>query len=65
MVSFRFEKGLEYNEIVMGALLDMYSKCGAVDEACRVFDKLPERDFVSWTSMITAYGSHGRVIDTF
>ncbi|KAL5702324.1 choline-phosphate cytidylyltransferase [Ranunculus cassubicifolius] len=54
---------LEYNEIVMGALLDMYAKCGAVDEARHVFDKLPERDFVSWTSMITAYGSHGQSLE--
>ncbi|KAF8401924.1 hypothetical protein HHK36_012875 [Tetracentron sinense] len=53
----------ESNEIVMGALLDMYAKCGAVDEALRVFDQLPVRDCVSWTSMITAYGSHGQAIE--
>lgn len=51
---------LETNEIVMGALLDMYAKCGAVDEALNVFNRLPCRDLVSWTSMITAYGSHGK-----
>lgn len=45
--------------MVMGALLDMYAKCGAVDEAFSVFKCLPKRDLVSWTSMITAYGSHG------
>ncbi|CAK8569969.1 unnamed protein product [Lathyrus sativus] len=55
------ERNLENNEVVMGALLDMYAKCGAVDEAFGVFKCLPERDLVSWTSMITAYGSHGRV----
>ncbi|KAK7257973.1 hypothetical protein RIF29_32325 [Crotalaria pallida] len=54
------EKRLENNIVVMGALLDMYAKCGAVDEAFGVFKCLPERDLVSWTSMITAYGSHGR-----
>ncbi|XP_076947943.1 pentatricopeptide repeat-containing protein At5g27110-like [Bidens hawaiensis] len=50
----------ESNEIVMGALLDMYTKCGAVDEAHQVFDKMPERDLISWTTMITAYGAHGQ-----
>ncbi|CAJ2639572.1 unnamed protein product [Trifolium pratense] len=55
------ERNLGNNEVVMGALLDMYAKCGAVDEAFDVFKCLPERDLVSWTSMITAYGSHGRV----
>lgn len=57
------ESKLETNEIVMGALLDMYAKCGAVDEAFKVFNELPERDLVSWTSMITAYGSHGRALE--
>ncbi|KAG6570414.1 Pentatricopeptide repeat-containing protein, partial [Cucurbita argyrosperma subsp. sororia] len=51
---------LECNEIVMGALLDMYAKCGDVNEARKLFHQLPERDLVSWTSMITAYGSHGQ-----
>ncbi|KAL4573191.1 hypothetical protein LXL04_019989 [Taraxacum kok-saghyz] len=50
----------ESNEIVMGAVLDMYTKCGAVDEAQNVFSRLPERDLVSWTTMITAYGAHGQ-----
>ncbi|XVF04870.1 hypothetical protein REPUB_Repub05bG0122300 [Reevesia pubescens] len=54
---------LERNEVVMGALLDMYAKCGAVDEAFRIFCEFPHRDLVSWTSMITAYGSHGQAID--
>ncbi|KAJ4825518.1 hypothetical protein Tsubulata_022183 [Turnera subulata] len=54
------ENGLEANEIVMGAILDMYAKCGAVDKALTVFNQLPSRDLVSWTSMITAYGSHGQ-----
>ncbi|GAV62099.1 PPR domain-containing protein/PPR_2 domain-containing protein [Cephalotus follicularis] len=57
------ESKLEANEVVMGALLDMYAKCGAVDEAFDVFHQLPERDLVSWTSMITAYGSHGQVLE--
>lgn len=54
------EAGLGSNEIVMSAVLDMYAKCGAVEEARRVFDGLPRRDLVCWTSMIAAYGSHGR-----
>ncbi|KAF9605695.1 hypothetical protein IFM89_018038 [Coptis chinensis] len=57
------ENRLENNEIVMGALQDMYAKCGDMVEARRVFDQLPERSFVSWTSMITAYGSHGQALE--
>ncbi|KAM2308148.1 hypothetical protein COP1_030300 [Malus domestica] len=54
---------LETNEIVMGALLDMYAKCGVVDEALNVFNSLPDRDLVSWTSMITAYVTHGQGLE--
>lgn len=54
---------LESNEIVMGSLLDMYAKCGAVSEAFQVFDELPKRDLVSWTTMIAAYGSHGQAFE--
>ena len=54
---------LESNEIVMGSLLDMYAKCGAVSEAIEVFDELPERDLVSWATMIAAYGSHGQAFE--
>lgn len=57
------ESKLERNEVVMGALLDMYAKCGAVDEAFKIFCELPQRDLVSWTTMITAYGSHGQALD--
>lgn len=61
--NYVIERKLESNEVVMGALLDMYAKCGVVDEALNVFHQLPERDAVSWTSMITAYGSHGQALE--
>ncbi|KAI3444278.1 hypothetical protein Pfo_000943 [Paulownia fortunei] len=57
------ESRLNSNEVVMGALLDMYAKCGAVKEAVGVFNQLSTRDLVSWTSMIVAYGSHGQAFE--
>ncbi|KAH6818667.1 Tetratricopeptide repeat superfamily protein [Perilla frutescens var. frutescens] len=54
------ESRLNSNQVLMGALLDMYAKCGAVSEAATVFNQLSKRDLVSWTSMIAAYGSHGQ-----
>ncbi|CAN1266589.1 Pentatricopeptide repeat-containing protein At5g27110 [Linum perenne] len=38
----------------------MYAKCGEINEAFNIFRKLPVRDLISWTSMITAYGSNGQ-----
>ncbi|KAJ0973041.1 hypothetical protein J5N97_021000 [Dioscorea zingiberensis] len=35
------------------ALMDMYVKCKHLDEAKQVFEELPQRDIVSWTSIIS------------
>ncbi|KAK7308348.1 hypothetical protein VNO77_41950 [Canavalia gladiata] len=45
---------------VANCLIDMYSKSGDVDTAQIVFDNMPERNAVSWTSLLTGYGMHGR-----
>ncbi|RLN05297.1 pentatricopeptide repeat-containing protein [Panicum miliaceum] len=44
------------------ALLDMYSKCGRVDLARRVFDAMMpyQRTIVAWNSMLAGYVLHGR-----
>lgn len=47
-------------DIKMGsALIDMYSKCGGIEEARRVFDGMVVRNVFSWTSMIDGYGKNG------
>ncbi|GJN12488.1 hypothetical protein PR202_ga30770 [Eleusine coracana subsp. coracana] len=49
------------NQYLGCALLDMYSKCGRVDEARWVFNgMLPQqRNLVAWNSMLAAYALHG------
>eukprot|EP01018_Ginkgo_biloba_P037264 Gb_00450 [translate_table: standard] len=44
--------GLELDVIVGISLLDMYAKCGSVEVACHLFDKLSIRDRVLWNVMI-------------
>ncbi|KAA8525314.1 hypothetical protein F0562_007169 [Nyssa sinensis] len=44
---------------VANSIVDMYLKCGLIEEAERLFSDMPERNVVSWTVMITGYGKHG------
>ncbi|KAL0559867.1 hypothetical protein IC582_000247 [Cucumis melo] len=45
---------------VANCLIDMYSKSGDIDAAQAVFDNMKLRNVVSWTSLMTGYGMHGR-----
>uniref|UniRef100_A0A0E0JCZ7 DYW domain-containing protein n=1 Tax=Oryza punctata TaxID=4537 RepID=A0A0E0JCZ7_ORYPU len=40
-------------------LVDMYAKCGCLDEALRTFDEMPERNSISWNAVISAYAHYG------
>lgn len=57
--------GLDSDEVVWSALLDMYGKCGSIDEARKIFDKMVGRDVVSWTAMIDRYFEAGMREDGF
>jgi len=52
--------GLEADVSVANALVTMYVKCGNVEDACCVFDGLPDPNLVSWTAMIAGYVQHER-----
>lgn len=49
----------EWNLYVHNALISMYGKFGKMDVARQLFDKMPERDAVSWNTMISCYASKG------
>ncbi|KAJ4966979.1 hypothetical protein NE237_018828 [Protea cynaroides] len=51
--------GAEYKLEVCNSLIDMYSKCGSAQTARLVFDKMIERDILSWNSIISGYVCHG------
>ncbi|KAH7429666.1 hypothetical protein KP509_09G060800 [Ceratopteris richardii] len=49
-------------DVVLGsALLNMYGKCGSLENALNLFWTMPERNEYSWASMITAYAVHGEL----
>jgi pentatricopeptide repeat protein len=37
----------------------MYTKCGSMQEAWKVFNKMPSRDVVTWTAMLNGFSVHG------
>ncbi|KAJ7534653.1 hypothetical protein O6H91_13G104300 [Diphasiastrum complanatum] len=51
--------GFESDMIVGNALIDMYAKCGYMEDAHEVFIKMNERDAISWTAMIAGYAGQG------
>ncbi|XP_044469352.1 pentatricopeptide repeat-containing protein At4g37170 [Mangifera indica] len=57
--------GLDSDEVVWSALSDMYGKCGSINEARHIFDRMVDRDVISWTAMIGRYFEEGRKEEGF
>ncbi|KAI5069870.1 hypothetical protein GOP47_0016171 [Adiantum capillus-veneris] len=54
------KKGLLQDDVPLGnALLSMYFKCGAFEEAQGTFDQLPAHNVVTWNALIAGYAQHG------
>jgi pentatricopeptide repeat protein len=41
------------------ALIDMYKKCGSIEDARFVFEEMPEKTTVGWNTIIAGYALHG------
>ncbi|KAK3228522.1 hypothetical protein Dsin_000403 [Dipteronia sinensis] len=52
--------GLKAHCLTSNMLISMYSKCGLVDNARKVFDEMPQRSIVSWNTMIGSYTKDGQ-----
>lgn len=53
------ENGFDQYVKVNTALIDMYAKCGSLDDAISVFESMAFRDTPAWSAMIVAYAIHG------
>ncbi|RZC59052.1 hypothetical protein C5167_006346 [Papaver somniferum] len=51
--------GFGSNVSVSNALIHMFGSCGDVKNVDYVFDRMPERDTISWNSIISAYSQNG------
>lgn len=54
------KSGFSNNIFVGASLMELYSKCGSIDNAIQVFEAIIDKDVVIWSAMIAAYAIHGK-----
>lgn len=57
------EKGIEVGVILGTALVDMYAKNGAIFDALKVFEEMPERNTATWNAVICGLAHHGHATE--
>lgn len=62
----KFHQYIEQNQIkitlpLSNTLIDMYIKCGNMESAESLFNKMSKKTIVSWTTMIVGYGKHSYI----
>ncbi|URE00542.1 PPR repeat, partial [Musa troglodytarum] len=66
--SYAIRIGCSHSILVGNSLIDMYAKCGRLEDAQRIFDEMAEKDVFTWNSMIGGYtraGYCGKAYDLF
>ncbi|XP_057425439.1 pentatricopeptide repeat-containing protein At4g21065-like [Lotus japonicus] len=66
--SVAIKSGLLLDMHVSSALVDMYAKCGSIEDAETIFKGLVTRDTVLWNTMICGFSQHGhgnKALETF
>ncbi|KAI9079372.1 hypothetical protein K1719_038671 [Acacia pycnantha] len=53
----------ELDAFVSSALIDMYSKCGGVEEARKIFDGMLKKDLVALNAIVSGYAQQGLAKD--
>ena len=52
--------GFDLDPIVANALLDMYAKCGCLEETHKLFNTSKQKDVACWNTMISTCANHGQ-----
>ncbi|OVA09723.1 Pentatricopeptide repeat [Macleaya cordata] len=56
---FTIRSSFQHALVLETALIDLYVKCGSLEYARKVFDRMRKRNLISWSTMISGYGMHG------
>ncbi|KAK9082585.1 hypothetical protein Scep_029056 [Stephania cephalantha] len=55
-----------YNDYFVGsAIVDVYCKCGSINDAKKAFDELPKENLATWNAMIMGNAQHGHSQEVF
>jgi pentatricopeptide repeat protein len=60
---FAEKNGIEIDDVLGSALVDMYSKCGSIEKALQVFERLPKKNTITWSAIISGLAMHGQAND--
>lgn len=59
------QAGLDTHIVVGTVLVSMYVRCGSLHDALQVFHRMPQRNVVSWTAMISGCAQLGDSLGAF
>ncbi|KAM5581768.1 putative pentatricopeptide repeat-containing protein [Rosa sericea] len=58
--AYAIKTAFKDNIFIGASLIELYSKCGSIDNAVRLFEGMVFKDVVIWSAMIAGYGIHGQ-----
>ncbi|XP_065848749.1 pentatricopeptide repeat-containing protein At3g14330 isoform X1 [Euphorbia lathyris] len=53
----------EADQVVNNALLSFYAQCGCFSEVLKMFDEMPQRNIVSWNTLIAGFSKQDQMLE--
>ncbi|KAB1219650.1 hypothetical protein CJ030_MR3G011090 [Morella rubra] len=63
--AFILRNGLASDTFLSNRLIELYSRCGKIEYACRVFNKIAQKGVYSWNAILGAHCRVGNVHDAY